>query len=271
MPRLKAANNARTTLSQSIDATATSFTVNDASIFPSPPFRITIESEIMEVGAKDNVTNTFSSVQRGLEGTTATSHSNGVPVENRLTAGTYEELATAADLESHLSDTAPHGAVATATPDRLALRDSKGQVVGFVPAARVYHSVAQSIASATTTYLSFDSERFDTDGIHDPVTNNSRLTCQTAGKYFISATILWGSNTTGYRQLGLRLNGVTTIALDRRNTNATAFNPAMTVSTLYNLSAGDYVETQVYQNSGGALDVGVISAYTPEFMMIKVG
>lgn len=92
MARLKAANNARTTLAQTIDATVTSFTVADASIFPDPPFRITIDDEIMEVGAKDNATNTFSNVIRGVENTISASHDSGAVVENRFTAGTLAEL-----------------------------------------------------------------------------------------------------------------------------------------------------------------------------------
>src|SRR5262245_40483526 len=66
-----------------------------------------------------------------------------------------------------------------------------------VPAARAYHSANQSINSGTNTTLNFDSERFDSDTIHDNVTNNSRLTCKTAGKYLICCNVRWASNATG--------------------------------------------------------------------------
>ena len=42
--------------------------------------------------------------------------------------------------------------------------------------ARSFHSVSQSISSATITNLSFDSEVFDSDGLHSTAVNNSRLT-----------------------------------------------------------------------------------------------
>ena len=87
---LNAANRARTTLSENINAFVTSFSVADASAFPAPPFVITIEEEIMEVGTVNG--NTFSNVQRGQEGTAAAAHSAGAPVENRFTAGTYNRL-----------------------------------------------------------------------------------------------------------------------------------------------------------------------------------
>ncbi|MGQ9698976.1 MAG: hypothetical protein ACUVRO_13415 [Armatimonadota bacterium] len=109
MARLRAANNARTTLAQSISETANAFAVTNAAPFPDPPFRITVEREIMEVGLNDRNSNTFGSVQRGLEGTAAASHPAGAVVENRFTAGSYNELATQAALDAHTADnTNPH-------------------------------------------------------------------------------------------------------------------------------------------------------------------
>ena len=58
--------------------------------------------------------------------------------------------------------------------------------------ARAHHSSNQSITNNTFTVLSLNSERWDTDSIHDNSTNNSRLTCNTAGKYIITAGVYWG-------------------------------------------------------------------------------
>ncbi|WP_205683760.1 hypothetical protein [Brevibacillus migulae] len=101
MPRLQTANNAQTTLTASLTAAATSFTVTNAASFPNAPFRITIDGEIMEVGAINKSTNTFSSVQRGLEGTTAATHNAGAFVENRFTSGTYGELVDSSQLSNY--------------------------------------------------------------------------------------------------------------------------------------------------------------------------
>lgn len=89
--RLQSANNATTTLSAAMASTDTSLTVASASGFPAAPFRITIDTEIIEVGAVSS--NTFSNLIRGSEGTTAASHAINATVENRWTAGTYGELA----------------------------------------------------------------------------------------------------------------------------------------------------------------------------------
>ena len=98
MPRLKAANNAKTTLSQDINATATSFNVADGTLFPDAPFLASVDDEIMEIGAKS--ANTFSAVLRGREGTAPLAHSNGAIVENRFTAGAYDELETSAGAQT---------------------------------------------------------------------------------------------------------------------------------------------------------------------------
>ena len=85
---IKAANNAKSELAQAISPTDKSFIVNDASVFPDAPFRITIDKEIMEVGKINKSTNTFLDITRGVEGTAAASHDKGASVENRWTAGT---------------------------------------------------------------------------------------------------------------------------------------------------------------------------------------
>lgn len=119
MARLKAKNMAGTTLTADITAAATSFGVANASLLPDCPFRVTIYSpdpqatayEIVEVGAKDEVANTVSSVQRGLEETTAIAHSAGAYIEAKWTAEMYEELETEAGAQAK-ADTAEANAKA---------------------------------------------------------------------------------------------------------------------------------------------------------------
>lgn len=86
---LNAKNNAETILSASINSSVTSLTVADASVLPVVPFVITIDNEIMTV---TNVVGNVLTVTRGAESTVPTSHLAGVPVENRWTAGMYDDL-----------------------------------------------------------------------------------------------------------------------------------------------------------------------------------
>jgi hypothetical protein len=98
MPRLKAKNLARTALASSISATATTCTVVDASKLPDVPFRAVIGgSEIVEVTNRSGNTLT---IIRGLEGTTAQAWPAGTPIENRFTAGYWDEVCRLISLTS---------------------------------------------------------------------------------------------------------------------------------------------------------------------------
>lgn len=48
-----------------------------------------------------------------------------------------------------------------------------------------------TIANNSTTQLTFDSERWDTDGMHSTSTNTGRLTCVTSGLYLVFANVQW--------------------------------------------------------------------------------
>lgn len=132
---------------------------------------------------------------------------------------------------------------------------------------RAYHTLDQSTANATETTLAFNSERFDTDTIHDTATNNSRLTCRSAGKYQITAFVTWGANATGNRYISIHLNGGAVAIAAMRQLPVAGQETEMDLPTLYSLAVGDYLEVHAYQTSGGALNVRL----NAEFMMARVG
>lgn len=134
-----------------------------------------------------------------------------------------------------------------------------------MPAARVYHNANQSISNNTLTVLAFNSERFDTDTIHDTVTDNSRLTCKTAGKYLIAGSISW-SGAPGINDFRLRVNGSTTIAI----ASADDSSAHGSIASIYDLAVNDYVELLVIQISGGSLNIVASGNHSPEFSMVRV-
>lgn len=162
---------------------------------------------------------------------------------------------------------------ATQTPQITV--DAKGRItavsnVAHNQGAQVYNSTDLTCTTAVDKLLTFDSERYDNDGIHSTSSNTSRLTCQTAGVYLISLNIAFASNSSGRRQGYIQLNGATLIAVDDR----TAVNGAATrlnITKIYSLSAGDYLEAYAYQNSGGNLNVSASGNYSPEFSMQRIG
>lgn len=85
---------APTTLSTSITAGSTSLTVAAASGYPAAPFVIkldagTVSEEKVLVGAISGTT--FSTLTRGYDGTSATSHSSGAAVEHDLAAAVVDD------------------------------------------------------------------------------------------------------------------------------------------------------------------------------------
>ncbi|MBA7627795.1 hypothetical protein ES703_35264 [subsurface metagenome] len=136
--------------------------------------------------------------------------------------------------------------------------------------ARVYHNANISIPHDTVTYLPFNSERFDTDTIHDNVTNNSRLTCLTAGKYLITAHVRFLGSATGYRQLTIILGR--TLEIARFIISGLAnIDQTLVATTIWDLAIDQYLEVSVYQNSTVALNIRYLTAFSPEFMMQRIG
>lgn len=136
--------------------------------------------------------------------------------------------------------------------------------------ARVFHNANQSIPNLTATILAFNSERYDTDTIHDPVINNSRLTAKTAGKYVIIGNIFWTSFVGGRRTFNFRLNGATIIANEEMPIAPGGISYGA-LSTIYDLALNDYIELAVFQSSGAGLSILVSANFSPEFMMQRIG
>ena len=140
----------------------------------------------------------------------------------------------------------------------------------------VTHSVAQSIPDSTTTTLNFDGEDFDTDGFHDNVTDNERLTVPAglAGKYIIGMDLEWEESSGGqFRKASFILNGVTTIGVDSfRDVGSGADDQNYnTLTIVRDLSVGDFIEIDVLHDEGAAIDVNATSDYSPKFWMMQVG
>ncbi|HYG79628.1 MAG TPA: hypothetical protein VD861_04535, partial [Pyrinomonadaceae bacterium] len=137
--------------------------------------------------------------------------------------------------------------------------------------ARVTHSAAQSLSNNSTTVIAFDTERNDDDTMHDTATNNSRLTIVTAGWYVATANLEFATNATGNRAVGIRLNGTTTIGQTFVASAGASQPTRISITTIYKLAAGDFLEVTGFQSSGGALNVSVTGNLSPEFSALWMG
>lgn len=138
-----------------------------------------------------------------------------------------------------------------------------------VEGARAYHDANQEIGDDDWITLALNSERFDTDTIHDLSTNNERLTCQTAGVYLVVGLVSWAANATGNRGVRIVKNGSDVIAEDYHQALASG-GFIQGVKCIQQMEVGDYVTLVVKQDSGGALDVTGSNAFSPEFMMQRL-
>lgn len=110
-------------------------------------------------------------------------------------------------------------------------------------------SASQSISNATWTAITYDTEVYDTDNFHSTSSNTSRLTVPTGlGGYYL---ITWGmtaSNGDVAQNCKLYVNTTDwgSFYFAKNNANGLAVS---TGSVIINLSAGDYIEQQVYSGA----------------------
>lgn len=83
--------------------------------------------------------------------------------------------------------------------------------------ALAFSTTSLTLSTVTETLIPFNSEAFDTDSIHDTVSNTGRLTVP-AGvtKIRLKGSVTWQLNNTGYRQLRIFKNGVAANVDDNR-------------------------------------------------------
>lgn len=123
----------------------------------------------------------------------------------------------------------------------------------------IYKTAAQSIANNTSTFMTWESETYDTDGYHSTVTNTSRVTIPAgkAGKYLLVANLGWANGTTGERYVHIYKGGAAVAGADNSNARNSFGNSGVQTQrciTVLDLAETNYVEVRVVQSSGGSLN-----------------
>jgi hypothetical protein len=143
-----------------------------------------------------------------------------------------------------------------------------------VQACRVTRTATLSHPGAigTLTTVPFTSEEFDTDGMHDTITNNTRITIKTAGYYEVGSMGSFEAATTYTRTFcNILLNGAVEIARNQSSGTSVNVSQPMHVNTVYYFDVGDYIEVQVNQASGGAKNLEVTPDRSPVFWAARIG
>ena len=147
---------------------------------------------------------------------------------------------------------------------------------GTTPAVRVYNSTGQTIpGESVPTTLSFDSEQFDTAGMHSTSASTDTLTAPVSGIYEVSAWIQWGfggsidSPAPSLSAIIIASNGA---RVADSETISLSTNTVQNLSGLLKLSAGDTVKlTVVNADSIEATIFGNVGAGLPALSMAWIG
>jgi hypothetical protein len=130
---------------------------------------------------------------------------------------------------------------------------------GSISTGRVHvtKSANQSINNTTDTAITWDTEAYDDGGLHDNVTNNTRLTAVTAGVYVIACTLNYPGAAGAQAAAGawIRANGSTVVARNQVAIPTGSQNGVANAAAVYKLALNEYVECMGYQSSGGAVNV----------------
>jgi hypothetical protein len=101
------------------------------------------------------------------------------------------------------------------------------------------HSSSTNVSNGGMSTMSFPSESFDDDTMHENVTNPSRITIKTAGYWMIGGSIsLAGSTSSAVVGIDLYLNNATVIAAG----GGTYWGNGGGVTTIRHFAVNDYIQ-----------------------------
>lgn len=224
---LNVKNNAQSALASAVASSATSLTLvsGDGSKFPSSNFNITVDDEILLCSSRSGDVLT---VTRAQESTTAAVHAAGAVVSLNLTA-------------KHITDI--QGAIDS-------IQSSFGKSAG------INRSTAQTIPNNTEVDVSFNVKKWDYDNMVDLSNYPTRLTCKTAGLYLLTGFLVYNSNVTGRRVIGIKVNGsIYAVSISQMPVTDAGLGTNVGCACLYFLNVNDYVTLIAKQASGGDLDL----------------
>lgn len=173
---------------------------------------------------------------------------------NELTLGKVP-LATSADTATTADSATTAGSATTASTADVANSVADGAItrdkLPTAIAARAVVVTALPVPDATAYYPAFDYTDFDSGDLWS-IADPARLTAPISGVYQISATTGWAANVTGSRTMRVLHNHAGRVgSVKNPGSSDTIFQ---SLSTIHYLDAGDYIEIQLLQDSGGALD-----------------
>lgn len=196
-----------------------------------------------------NVDNTSDATKNSAVATLTNKTMTGAT--NTITASLLKSATTEINVSSATAPTT--GQVLTATSSTTATWQTPSTTD---ISCRVYQNSATAWTGNTWVSALFQLENFDTDTMHDTVTNTSRITIKTAGKYVFGGSVTINSNSV--YALRILLNWTTEIHRTTTSWAPDNLTIWLSISWYYSFAVNDYIELQFYavsavNTSGSAL------------------
>lgn len=146
------------------------------------------------------------------------------------------------------------------SPTAVAWQAGVGDVLRFLldpPRVALRQGTAQSIPTGAYTALTFATEDYDNESptsMHSLISNQTRITAQTAGTFLVGGKVSFAANANGRRGLRWALNGSVVAGsevIGPANPTGTTSLQARVMPIA--LLVGDFVELQAFQDTAGAL------------------
>lgn len=127
---------------------------------------------------------------------------------------------------------------------------------GYDETASASSTTTQAALNNVWKVLALDTEEWDTNTMHDTVTNNSRITIKEAGVYSCFGALTFDNKTTGRRVFRIHKNGTTNLAYNSLAPVSWANQDLyFTFSQEAKLAVDDYIELGAYQDSGATIAI----------------
>lgn len=164
----------------------------------------------------------------------------------------------------------------TVTAAKLAKQaDAITQLQGGSPAdgpldfAQLLQIVTQNLTTATWTSITFTSEGIDSAGGHSTVSNTSRYVAVHTGWYDVKGGVAFAFHATGARSVRFAVNGTPRAGFEREQAIAVTYGNCTSISRNIYLAAGDYLELQAFQNSGGTLATSYVADNDQSYLELR--
>lgn len=146
------------------------------------------------------------------------------------------------------------------TTEKITVENFMLDTEDVIPSVRVYKSGVQGIPATTWTIVTFDTESYDTDSMHDTVTNNERIVCQRAGKYHVFAQLRYAAGT-GWRTMALYNQDGDDVSWVFSTTSWGGNPTYLHASLVLDMAVGDYVYMRTYSTGAYNADSGENGTY----------